>query len=92
MHKLMNNNDNSNSISKGKILINNIFQDSNSQVLNNNYFDYPLNLLVEVNQIINIEILFLTIIFNIFIVNKLINIDYNKYLPKNKIGKSSRDY
>ena len=54
MHKLMNNNDNSNSISKGKILINNIFQDSNSQVLNNNYFDYPLNLLVEVNQLINI--------------------------------------
>ena len=71
----MNNNYNSNSISNGKILINNIFQDSNSQVLNNNYFDYPLNLLVEVNQIINIEILFLTSIFNIFIVNKLINID-----------------
>jgi hypothetical protein len=76
-----NNNSNSNSY------VGNIFSNSNSDLLNNKFPDFPLNLLVEVNQLINVELLFLIIILNIHIVKYLQQIDYNKYLPNNKFGK-----
>jgi hypothetical protein len=76
-----NNNSNSNSY------IGNLFSNSNSDLLNNKFPDFPLNLLIEVNKLINVELLFLIIILNIHIVKYLKQIDYNKYLPNNKFGK-----
>jgi hypothetical protein len=37
--------------------------------------------------LLTVIIIFLFIIFNIFVVNKLININYKQYLPNNKVGK-----
>lgn len=78
---LNNNNDNNNKF------IDNIFNDSNTKELNNVFSDYPLNLLPEINKLVNIEILFLSIILNIFIVDTLTKFNYVKYIPNNRIGK-----
>jgi hypothetical protein len=53
----------------------------------NSYTEFPLNLLVEVDKFIFVELLFISIIINVFIVNKLIELDIIKYLPDNKFGK-----
>ena len=47
---------------------------------------YPFNLLTEVNQFISIEFLILYAFFNLFLVNKISEFNYSKYLPNNKIG------
>lgn len=53
---------------------------------NDKFNDYPFNLLPEIDQLATAEILFLLIIFNIFIVQHITSIDFNKYLPNNKVG------
>lgn len=67
-------------------LVPRLLSDSTGESLENKFTSYPLNLLVEVNQLINVEILFLTVMLNIFIVHKLLNVDYLKYIPNNKFG------
>ena len=52
-------------------------------ILNN----YPLNLLEDGNLLLYAALLFLIVIFNIYLVNYIIKKDFNKYLPKNKLGK-----
>jgi hypothetical protein len=79
-----NNDDNNSNITKNFIPI--IFNDSNYKDLNDKFTNFPLNLLPEMNQLVNIEILFLFILLNIFIVNFFISFNYSKYLPNNKIG------
>ena len=48
--------------------------------------EFPLNLLPEINQLATAELMFLFIILNIFIVKYITSLDYNKYIPNNKIG------
>ena len=48
--------------------------------------EFPLNLLPEINQLATAELMFLLIILNIFIVKYITSLDYNKYIPNNKIG------
>lgn len=80
---LSNNNDSDDNTTK---FLPKLFNDDISTVLNDKYPNFPLNLLSEMNRLVNVEILFLMIMLNIFIVNKLISIDYVSYLPKNKLG------
>lgn len=54
--------------------------------INNNYNDIPLNLLPEINQLVTAELMFLFIILNIFIVRYINTVNYNKFIPNNKIG------
>lgn len=53
-------------------------------LINNNYNDIPLNLLL--NQLVTAELMFLFIILNIFIVRYINTVNYNKFIPNNKIG------
>ena len=73
-----------NDISKNLIysFISNNSSSSNSNILN----DYPLNLLVEVNLLLYATLLFLTIIFNIYLANYVLGLNYKKYLPNNKLS------
>jgi hypothetical protein len=48
--------------------------------------EFPLNLLPEINQLATAELMFLFIILNIFIVKYFTSLDYNKYIPNNKVG------
>jgi len=62
----------------------------NTEFSNNaNINNFPLNLVPELINFTNIEILFLFILLNSFIgiIFKDKEINYNKYLPNNKIGK-----
>jgi len=85
LSKKLNNNDNNNDTSNK--IIDNIIYDLNNQELQNKFPDYSLNILPKMNQLVNVEILFLYLLLNVFIINILINSDYKKYLPNNKIGK-----
>ena len=51
------------------------------------YPEFPLNLLPEMNKLINIELFFMFVLFNLFLVNMIMKIDYKKYIPNNIIGK-----
>ena len=51
------------------------------------YSDFPLNLLPELNIIINVELLYIYILINMYLVNLLIKFNYKKYIPNNRIGK-----
>lgn len=82
---------NSSTTKGGNNFISNIF--SNTSVdpsgLNDKFPDFPLNLLPEVNGFINVQLLFLIIIFNMYLVKLLIKIDYTKhltFLSNSKIG------
>jgi hypothetical protein len=48
--------------------------------------DYPLNLLFELNNLIYGALLFLIIILNIYVAKYIANLNYDKYLPGNKLG------
>ena len=84
MSKILNKKNDDDDDKKNKFT-NIIFNDTDYE---DKYNKYPLNLLPEMNQLINIELFFTLIIINIMIVRKLIslNIDFNKYLPNNKAG------
>jgi hypothetical protein len=80
------NSSNNNSDSVNKNFIGNLLSNANSDSINNNFSDFPFNLLPEVSKLVDVELLFLIIILNIHIVKLLSKIDYNKYIPDNKIG------
>ena len=54
---------------------------------NNLFSNYPFNLLPEMNLLIDANLIFLSIIFNSFLVKKFINYNYSQYLPNNKFGR-----
>lgn len=85
MSQILNNNNDDSDNNTTKFLPK-LFNDDISTVLNDKYPNFPLSLLSEMNRLVNVEILFLMIMFNIFIVNKLMGVDYTSYLPKNKLG------
>ena len=92
MSKILNSNNSSNNKTNNLIdLVSNL---NNSTSLNNfnsftdfNEYEFPLNLLPELDKLVTAELLFLTIILNIFIVKYITTLDYNKYLPNNKLGR-----
>jgi len=90
MSKGLNTKDNNNDTTSK--LINDIFSDLNSKDLHNMFSDFPLKFLPRevLEKLVNIELLFLMIIFNIFFVNIITKINYDKYLPNNKLGKLIR--
>lgn len=49
--------------------------------------EFPLNLLPEINKLVTAELMFLMIILNIFVVKYISKLNYNKYIPDNKLGK-----
>ena len=51
------------------------------------YPNYPLNLLYDIETLVNVEVIVLMLLTNIFAVQYLINRDYTKYIPDNKFGK-----
>nr|YP_009739468.1 hypothetical protein [Tricholoma saponaceum]QIC20312.1 hypothetical protein [Tricholoma saponaceum] len=77
--KILNSNNSSNNNNNLNIISN---LNDNRVALN----DFPLNLLPEINQLATAELMFLFIILNIFIVKYITSLDYNKYIPNNKIG------
>jgi hypothetical protein len=58
-----------------------------TEELSNKYTEYPLNLLSQINVFINLEIFYMLFILNIYVTKLFSKIDFNKYLPNNKIGK-----
>jgi hypothetical protein len=77
--KILNSNNSSNNNNNLNIISN---LNDNRVALN----DFPLNLLPEINQLATAELMFLFIILNIFIVKYITSLDYNKYIPNNKVG------
>lgn len=55
--------------------------------LTDKFNDFPLNLLPDINQLVTAELLFLLVILNVFIVQYITKIDFNKYIPDNSFGK-----
>ena len=94
------NNNNNNNNSQKLIDLPNTTESANSLVTvpgtNNNldtisnltdkFNDFPLNLLPEINQLVTAELIFLFVILNVFIAQYITKIDYNKYIPDNKLG------
>lgn len=77
---------NSNSGNNGKLKF--IYFSANSENNGiNNLSDYPLNLLFDINILLYGALLFLYIILNIYISRYILNINYDKFIPKNKFGK-----
>ena len=86
MFRVLNSNSTSsfNSIDKHKF----IYFSTSSNINNiNNLNDYPLNLLFDKNLLLYGALIFLYIILNIYISKYILNLNYNKFIPNNKIGK-----
>lgn len=72
-------------ISKDNKLINDIVTNG---IAENKFDEYPLNLLPELNTLINVEMIVMSVIFNLFLANFISNIDFNKYISnESKLGK-----
>ena len=84
--------------SNTKNTTNKLFNYLESNISNNNnnnntltnltelYNKFPLNLLPDIDLLITAELMFLSIILNIYVVKFISKIDYNKYISNNKFG------
>ena len=70
-----------NNVTRLMLCLNN--SDSNTNDIINNY---PLDLLPQVDLLLICAIIFICIIIKTYIVRYIINLEYSKYLPKNKFG------
>ena len=86
MSKVLNKTNNNNYDANKSNFIANFLIDEQDK-LNNINSNFPFNLLPEMNILINVNLLFLGIILNSFIVSKLTNYNYSKYIPQNRFGK-----
>lgn len=66
--------------------IGNILHDPNTTNLSNQFTDFPLNLLPEMNQLVNVQIFFIFFLSNLLLSNYILKLDYNSILPKNRVG------
>ena len=57
-----------------------------SPVLVEKYTDFPLNILSDIYYFTNIELFFIFILLNTFVVEYIMKLNYNKYIPDNKLG------
>jgi hypothetical protein len=64
-----------------------IDNNNNLDTIIDKFQDFPLNLLSDVNQLVTAELLFLSVILNVFIAQYITKIDFNKYISDNRIGK-----
>jgi len=83
MSRVLNNNSSNNKFISNKFIC---FVSSDNGSFNN-LNDYPLNLLFDINIVLYGALIFLYIILNIYISRYILNLDYNKILPKNNFGK-----
>ena len=61
---------------------------NSNDITNINLNKYPLNLLPDLDNLINVEIIFMFILFNLFVSNIISNIDFTKYISNDtKFGK-----
>ena len=65
----------------------NLLNDGFGDLLIKLYSEYPLSLLFELNRLINIEIIFMFMLINIFLIKKMNHFDFKSNLPINKAGK-----
>jgi len=81
MSDILNNRSNSSNSNKFCLL-----EDTTTKQLHDTYTEYPLHVLGELNTLVNVEFIFIMMLFNLFIVNKLISLDYKHYLPNSRFG------
>jgi hypothetical protein len=88
MSNYLNNSNNSNNLNNtSNNYINNLNSDNSSNNLPNNILnEFPYNNLPHMDLLVNTEILLLSILFNLFIVHNLTQVNYLKYIPDNKFG------
>lgn len=91
--KILNSNNSSNNNTNNTNNLTNWFDglsnNNNLNIINNlndRFNEFPLSLIPEINQLATVELMFLFIILNIFIVKYITSLDYNKYLSNNKVG------
>jgi hypothetical protein len=59
---------------------------NNTSVISERFNEFPLSLIPEISQLATAELMFLLIILNIFIVRYITRVDFDKYIPNNKVG------
>lgn len=64
-----------------------LLNNTDSNLLAEKYTEYPLNMLTDMNTLVNLEILVLIILFNVLLGELLTSVEFEKYLPKNRLGK-----
>lgn len=64
----------------------NLIENLDETNLNYSLEEYPLNLLFDLNNLISLEFLCLSILVNIFIVDYISKLDFIKFIPNNKFG------
>jgi hypothetical protein len=88
MSKVLNSNNIDNNNTKNtNNFIPNIFDTTSNKELNSIFDKYPFNLLTDLDAIINIEILLIFILFNLFVASYISNLNHSKYIPDNTFGK-----
>ena len=68
-------------------LVDNTNTNANASSLSDLYPNYPLNLLYDIDTLVNVEVIVVILLINIFTVQYLISRDYSKYIPDNRFGK-----
>lgn len=84
MYKVLNQSDKNNDLTNNQV--NNLIFPRNNNTKDNTLNDYPLSLLEYVDILLYAALLFLIVIFNLYLASYFHDKDYNKYLPKNKLG------
>lgn len=88
MSKVLNsNNIDNNNTKNSNNFIPNIFDSTSNKDLNTIFDTYPFNLLTDLDAIINIEILLIFILFNLFVASYISNLKHGDYIPDNTFGK-----
>jgi len=90
MSKALNSNSNSNKNPKDPNVnnfIGDLLNNSDSKLLADKYTEFPLNLLTDMNTLVNLEILVLILLIYVFIGQLITNVEFEKYLPNNRLGK-----
>lgn len=81
-------NNNLNRLTSVFAYLNNSDNNNNIDNLNNILNTYPLGILPQANIILIVALVFIYIIINIYIGKFIIKLNYSKYLPNNKLGKT----
>ena len=79
MSKVLNNKSNTSDVSK-------LINLSNTSSTKSTIDQYPLNILYDINLLLYAAVLSISIILNIYLVRYILSIDYERYIPNNKIG------
>lgn len=87
LSKALNNNSNKNPKDPNvNNYIGELLNNTDSHLLADKYTEYPLNMLTDLNTLVNLEILVLIILFNVLLGELFTSVEFEKYLPKNRLG------